>query len=190
MKYLDCKKCGGIFEETEFQKNIRYKRGFASWCKDCHRKANKEWYSKNNEKQNLKSTLWAQNNKGEMKKIWRRHHQKNTERRGLEFSLWSKQNRGKRNAVNAKRRAAKRKATPKWANQEKIKLIYEKAKQVEIETGVKMHVDHIVPIQGESVCGLHCEDNLRIVPASVNISKKNKWNVRIEEAQRQQRLFA
>ena len=61
-------------------------------------------------------------------------------------------------------------ATPKWANIEKIKEIYAKC-----PTGY--HVDHIVPLQGVLVSGLHVENNLQYLTAEQNLKKGNKWEV-------------
>lgn len=55
-----------------------------------------------------------------------------------------------------------------------------------------MHVDHIVPLQSNWVCGLHCEANLRVIPGAENESKRNFWWPQmgnIEQAQRQSDLF-
>ena len=67
---------------------------------------------------------------------------------------------------SAKRRALKLKAIPKWANLEKIKEIYLKRKK-------GYHVDHIIPLQGKNVCGLHVENNLQCLKAKYNLSKGN-----------------
>jgi len=57
---------------------------------------------------------------------------------------------------------------PKWANLEKIREIYKKSKK-------GYHVDHIIPLQGKNVSGLHVENNLRIIKATSNLSKGNKF---------------
>jgi hypothetical protein len=73
------------------------------------------------------------------------------------------------------RHTAKLKAFPKWANKEAILEVYKKAKRIEKETGIKQHVDHIVPLRGKNVCGLHVEYNLQVLSARENIAKNNKW---------------
>jgi hypothetical protein len=73
-----------------------------------------------------------------------------------------------------KRRACKVSATPAWADLDAIKCIYKRSRQISIETGILHHVDHIVPLQGETVNGLHVEYNLQIIPAKQNLSKANK----------------
>lgn len=73
-----------------------------------------------------------------------------------------------------KRRAAKVSATPAWANLNAIKAIYKQSMQISIETGIEHHVDHIIPLQGKTVSGLHVESNLQIIPAKQNLSKANK----------------
>jgi hypothetical protein len=73
------------------------------------------------------------------------------------------------------RKASKLKATPSWANQEQIKRIYVACAKINERTGIKHHVDHIIPLQGENVCGLHVENNLAIIPAKMNLQKSNKF---------------
>lgn len=60
-------------------------------------------------------------------------------------------------------------ATPKWANREKIRDIYLKCPK-------GYHVDHVIPLQGDNVCGLHVETNLQYLTAFENISKGNKFS--------------
>ena len=80
-------------------------------------------------------------------------------------------------AVNqAKRRAAKLQRTPSWLSSEDLWIIGEIYKLSALRTeltGVKWHVDHIVPLQGKNVSGLHVPLNLQVIPSQDNISKHN-----------------
>ena len=76
---------------------------------------------------------------------------------------------------SAARHAAKMKRTPGWADKKAIQRIYDEAVRLTIETGIEHHVDHIIPLQGEKVSGLHVEANLQILTAEMNIRKSNKF---------------
>lgn len=80
-----------------------------------------------------------------------------------------------RHASNcAKRRAKKSLATPMWADFDAIEQVYRDAKTLEGLTGVPHHVDHIIPIHGKNVSGLHVHWNLRPIPATENLRKGNR----------------
>jgi hypothetical protein len=69
----------------------------------------------------------------------------------------------------AKRRALQLQATPFWADFAEIETIYSQCPK-------GYHVDHIVPLQGKQVCGLHVSCNLQILPSKDNLSKGNKFD--------------
>lgn len=71
-------------------------------------------------------------------------------------------------------RGHRAKAQPKWANTFFIAEIYHLASLRTKHLGIKHHVDHIVPLRSKLVCGLHCESNLRVIPAIENNKKSNK----------------
>ena len=84
---------------------------------------------------------------------------------------WSKDNQDVVQAKNARHRAAKLKAMPTWLTTEQhqmIRAFYQLAQA----TGLT--VDHIVPLQGKTVCGLHVPWNLQLLPRRENCSKRNK----------------
>lgn len=87
------------------------------------------------------------------------------------------ENLGKKRNRDAKRNANKLNATPSWLSTEQkleILKIYEKASIQTATTGIKYEVDHIIPLQGVEVCGLHVPWNLQILTKSENCSKSNK----------------
>lgn len=78
-------------------------------------------------------------------------------------------------AKTAKRNAEVDRATSKWADLDKIKSIYRLAEKITKATGMQHHVDHIVPLHGKTVSGLHNEFNLQILTATENLKKHNKY---------------
>jgi excisionase family DNA binding protein len=77
--------------------------------------------------------------------------------------------------MRGRNNAAARRATPPWANDGKIRAVYAEARARTISEGIKYHVDHVIPLKHELVCGLHVEGNLAIIPATENLLKGNKW---------------
>lgn len=107
----------------------------------------------------------------------RKNYLKYKEKITTRNSKWKLNNRGKANASAAKRRAKKHNATPAWLTEEcllKIDKIYILARKLTKKTGTKYHVDHIIPLQGKTVCGLHVPTNLQILTQQENCSKSNK----------------
>lgn len=130
-----------------------------SECKDCTLGQNKKSISKDAK---LRSqTAYRSKNKDALNK---------------KHSAYKKENRDLCNAQWMKYHAKKLGATPSWLTEqhhEQIKEIYTHAKECGMLTGDKYHVDHIVPLQGESVCGLHVPWNLQVLPSDINIAKSN-----------------
>jgi hypothetical protein len=80
-----------------------------------------------------------------------------------------------------KRHASKMNRTPKWLTKEQrteIRSFYLRATKLSKETGILYHVDHIVPLQGKTVSGLHVPWNLQVMVGAGpngNCSKGNKF---------------
>jgi hypothetical protein len=90
---------------------------------------------------------------------------------------WKENHRGTKNAHLAKRRAAKLKRTPKWltiTHFDQIELFYDAAHKLSKEFEIQIDVDHIVPLQGKHVSGLHVPWNLQLLQEIANSSKGNK----------------
>jgi len=83
-------------------------------------------------------------------------------------------------AYEAARRALKIQRTPAWLTEidkERIENEYQLAALQTKITGKPWHVDHIIPLQGELVSGLHVPSNLMAMLGSKNISKHNNFEV-------------
>lgn len=71
---------------------------------------------------------------------------------------------------------AQRKATPGWADSSHIALIYRKSAELSAAFGIAFEVDHVVPIRGKTVCGLHTHDNLQLLAHAENLGKRHyQW---------------
>jgi hypothetical protein len=88
---------------------------------------------------------------------------------------WAKNNPEKAVAKVRRRELAKIDRTPSWADHNKINAAYAWALLASRVTGVQHHVDHVIPLQGENVSGLHVENNLQVLPWWDNLSKGNKF---------------
>lgn len=119
----------------------------------------KQWKSANRERARENNAAWAE---------------ANPEKDRLSKIKWKKANPENACAYTRRRVAKKLSATPAWADDDVIKEIYELSALRTRLTGVKHHVDHIVPLISKIVCGLHCEQNLRVVTAFENYRKNNR----------------
>ena len=101
----------------------------------------------------------------------------NTERAKVRSAAYQKANLAKYAQANAKRKAKKLHATPVWLTVDDFWVMeeaYKLARLRSIMTGVKWHVDHILPLQGKTVSGLHVPWNLQVIPERDNRRKSNR----------------
>lgn len=110
----------------------------------------------------------------ERSKAWRIE---NNERASEYTARYRSEKRDVVNSKEARRRARALQATPPWSDSEQIRLVYQEAARLQAEDGVARHVDHIVPLQGRLVCGLHVSWNLRVMTATENLKKANKHDM-------------
>lgn len=92
--------------------------------------------------------------------------------------LYANRNKVTLNVGSARYRAAKRNAVPPWLTEEhleQIRAFYRLRKKLTEETGIPHEVDHIVPLQGGTVCGLHVPWNLRVITKEENNKRKRIW---------------
>ena len=142
-----CSECGEIKPPSEFSKNGAYYR---TSCKACRRVSGKKY---------------RDNNQIKIKKAQKKYYESN---KSLFYNY------------NAERRAKQLNATPTWLTCEHkahIKRTYKLAQTMQEITGKKYHVDHIVPLNNQNICGLHVPWNLQVLQADLNLSKSNSFEV-------------
>jgi hypothetical protein len=113
----------------------------------------------------LYNNTWRAANPERFRQTQLEHREKNVE---IYRSRW------------AKRRARKKQAMPSWLTPDhisQINAVYAEAKRLEKETGIAYHVDHIVPLAGKIVCGLHVPWNLRAIPGDKNLRRPRIYSM-------------
>ena len=81
------------------------------------------------------------------------------------------------------RRRRERQATPPWVSSADLRPFYVEARRRTKATGVTWSVEHIVPLKGHLVCGLHCPANLTWLPLEENMKKGHHWGPGMPEEQ-------
>lgn len=188
-----CRRCSTEKPAVEFRFDPRYRDGLASWCKECHRQRNSVWARENRGRLTAKATAYRAEHLEQARDSNRRFKRANSDRLQAQNRVWALSNKDRRRASWAAHKASKLQATPPWADLKAIALVYRLASQAETVTGVRMHVDHIVPLQHPLVCGLHVPANLQILPGCFNEAKRNHWplppHLSIEAALKQPDMF-
>lgn len=164
----------------------------ANWtCVTCHNArcaaALPGWRAKNPEKvaasrkrvaerHSVTSKAWRLANPDKTATHRRDWNAKNKEKRNLLSKEWRQRNKGVMNAHKAKRKSDILRRMPPWLTADDKWMMREAYTLAALRTkltGVQWHVDHIIPLRGKKVSGLHVPDNLQVIPASVN---QRKWN--------------
>ena len=156
----------------------QYKKLFSNILKDNRQPWKAYIFSKYNYKYcyvciDLKNTIEFSKNKNSSDnkryicKVW----ENNKEKIQITHKKYRQDHREEHNAYSAKHRASKLQRTPSWANEKRTKEIYKNCPEGH-------HVDHIIPLQGKIVSGLHVPENLQYLTAEENLKKSNKYEVK------------
>ena len=164
-----CFSCKVEKSSVSFNKNGARKDGLHSYCKVCVAlKRNKDneqrYYSENKEKYRGNLLRWQRTNRDKTRASSRKYYD---------------DNRSEEVARSAEKRVKRNLARPASLTKEQsdeIKNFYWLARDLKAVTGEEYHVDHIVPLNGKTICGLHVPWNLQVLPADINLSKGNRYD--------------
>jgi hypothetical protein len=168
-----CKSCGVEKAEDQFSRNGKYRR---NKCKECTRPQINKWYQENKDYHLENTKNWALANPDKRAGSYKKYRENNADKCRERCLSWQKRNPAKVTALVSEYRARKMRATPPWLSEEhkdQTLKIYEHARECEMLTGDKYHVDHTIPLKGENISGLHVPWNLQVLPADINIAKSN-----------------
>jgi len=179
--YKTCSKCGDEKPIVEFYSDKRAKDGKQSQCKDCHKGFYKTAHGKLVKKKSYSPTKrseYYQENRDRERVRNAKYYQKTRESKLAYGKKHYQQNKSKYAEYTRTRQAKILQRTPDWLSEDhkaELQDFYWLAKDLTAVSGETYHVDHIVPLQGDNVCGLHVPWNLQILPADINLSKGNRY---------------
>lgn len=157
-----CTKCQETKSLDQFYKRSD-RDAYHSWCKQCKHLAGKSWHKRNKERHSELTRRWYEENKEQ--------HLENSK-------AWYEANKHRKLETTTAREKRCILATPTWADRELIKELYALAQKLTEQTGIPHEVDHVIPLQGEAVSGLHVPENLQVITREENRRKSNKFNYR------------
>jgi hypothetical protein len=146
--------------------------------KENAKRLSREWYLKNKELTKSRAAAWVFNNPERRKEICAANRKKHGEERNTYSREWFANNKHKRASYQRKRDAALKNRVPPWLSKDDLWMMDEAYDIAQIRsklTGFQWHVDHIIPLQGKKVSGLHVPWNLQVIPWFENCRKNAKF---------------
>ncbi len=168
----ECKECTVELNRANYLKHVEARRADA-------RVRMAEWRAipGNSERNRLAAKEWSHKpeNGAVARARTRAWSKANPDRKVMADKAWRKNNPGLVAHLSKTYKTKKRSAAPVWRNDFLIEEAYRLAAFRSKLTGTQWHVDHIVPLQGRLVSGLHVESNLSVITARENGVKGNRY---------------
>jgi len=171
-----CKTCSVEKPESDYYKDGPWLRGS---CKDCVKAKRKDYVEANKEEVLQASREYYRENVEVLRQKQKAYYEAKREVLRQKQSEYYRSNKPKFLAQNSAARAALYQATPKHLTvyqKKQIESIYAERDRLSVETGEQYHVDHIIPLRGKYICGLHTPENLRVITAQDNLTKGNRYD--------------
>jgi hypothetical protein len=147
--------------------------------KQSEREGMKRYARENPERVAAIKSKWDKNNPDKIKTTNAAYYIREKDAVAERCRSYRQNNKERYAGLSARRRARKSNATPTWLTPDhhaEMLRFYEEAARLTVETGVIHHVDHIVPLQGKNICGLHVPWNLQVITMAENCSKGNRFD--------------
>ena len=176
MIHKPCSTCGELKPLESFAHSRRAKDGRFCICKPCNYQRSLAWRHKNKEKNSRTVKLWKLRNRAKINAQTRERRCRDADKIIAQRKQHYKKHATYYRTWAAWKKEIIKRQTPLWANRQDIQKIYAERDQLNQSAGfIKFHVDHVIPLQGKTVCGLHITNNLQIIEATINIRKKNHY---------------
>lgn len=159
---------------------LTYNPKHGQHCRPCVLAYHKAYREANAEKIAAQKAEWKQANREHVAAKDKAYAEANPEKRTQARKKWVAANPGKDTAAKALNAQKRKKRIPTWLSEDDKWLVEQAYELAAIRSkifGFKWHVDHVIPLNGKRVSGLHVPTNLQVVPWIENLKKHNKFEV-------------
>lgn len=149
-------------------------------CYECTKLRVAKWQQDNPDRVKKNHDAWNKRNPGLANKRRKEWYENNLERHNQQMKRYFQENPHLRAKLSSVQRAAKNHRTPLWLTDDDFWMmdeIYRLAGLRTAVTGIAWHVDHVIPLRGKLVSGLHVPSNLQVVEWKKNLKKGNRYAV-------------